>query len=226
MTDLAQSGFDYGQLTGADWQFVQDARDEIQLLGKQTVESICEIGRLLAEVKQRLPHGQWLPWLAAEFAWSERTAQRFMDSHGLIKSANLSDLPRLLELPPSSIADLAARATPEMARRDVLDQVAAGHTPTTSDVKETIRRHKEVGLAHASTPQVVPAANSPSRIAAAIAVTQMSGQSSLKYKKQQMAFWLNTAPLEEIVAAIKPARIQAIIDALQAKLEAAGRKRK
>jgi hypothetical protein len=98
--------FDYGQLSGDDWKFVEDARDEIRRLGKQTVEAICEIGRLLTEVKQRLPHGQWLPWLKAEFAWSERTAQRFMNSHALIKSANLADLPRLLELPPSAVADL------------------------------------------------------------------------------------------------------------------------
>jgi hypothetical protein len=134
--------FDYDQLSGDDWKFVQDARDEIRRLGKQTVESICEIGRLLTEVKQRLPHGQWLPWLKAEFAWSERTAQRFMDSHALIKSANLADLPRLLELPPSAVADLAARSTPEAARQEVLQQVAAGSTPTTSEVKNTVHRHK------------------------------------------------------------------------------------
>jgi DNA-binding XRE family transcriptional regulator len=143
MTEVATSNiFDYGQLSGEDWKFVQDARDEIRRLGKQTVESICEIGRLLTEVRRCLPHGQWLPWLTAEFAWSERTAQRFMDSHALIKSANLADLPRLLELPPSSVADLAARSTPEDARQEVLHQVAAGRTPTTSEVKETIHRHK------------------------------------------------------------------------------------
>jgi len=148
-----QAEFDYGQLSGDGWKFVQDARDEIRRLGKQTIESICEIGRLLTEVKARLPHGQWLPWLAAEFAWSERTAQRFMDSQGLIKSANLSDLPRLLELPPSSIADLGARSTPEAARQEVLQQVAAGRTPTTSEVKETIHRHK-VDRARASVDQL------------------------------------------------------------------------
>ena len=38
--------FDYGQLDGATWKFVQDARDDIRRLGKQTVESIVEIGRL------------------------------------------------------------------------------------------------------------------------------------------------------------------------------------
>jgi hypothetical protein len=137
-----QLGFDYGQLAGDDWQFVQDARDQIRRLGKQTVENIVEIGRLLIEVKERLPHGQWLPWLHAEFAWSETTARRFMDSHVLFKSAKLEDLPRLLELPPSAVAEIAASSTPRSARREILDQVAAGKTPTTAQVRETVRRHK------------------------------------------------------------------------------------
>jgi DNA-binding XRE family transcriptional regulator len=143
MTKVAtRDTFDYGELSGEDWKFVQNARDEIRRLGKQTIESICEIGRLLTEVKQRLPHGQWLPWLAAEFAWSETTARRFMDSYELFKSAKLEDLPRLLELPPSAVAELAARSTPEAARREVLHYAADGRTSTTSEVKETIHRHK------------------------------------------------------------------------------------
>jgi hypothetical protein len=141
-TEITTPAFDYRQLEGDDWKFVQDARDEIKRLGKQTVESICEIGRLLTEVKARLSHGQWLPWLAAEFAWSETTARRFMDSYELFKSAKLEDLPRLLELPPSAVAELAASSTPGPARREVLEQVAAGDKPTTQQVRETVHRHK------------------------------------------------------------------------------------
>jgi Protein of unknown function (DUF3102) len=70
--------FDYGQLPGNDWKFIQDARDEIRQLGKQTVEGIVEIGRLLTEVKARLPHGQWLPWLEANTIVSARQSQRYM----------------------------------------------------------------------------------------------------------------------------------------------------
>lgn len=36
------------------------------------------IGRDLIAVKERLPHGQFLPWLEAEFGMSKITAQRFM----------------------------------------------------------------------------------------------------------------------------------------------------
>ena len=30
MADITTPGFDYGQLAGDDWQFVQDARDQIR----------------------------------------------------------------------------------------------------------------------------------------------------------------------------------------------------
>jgi antitoxin (DNA-binding transcriptional repressor) of toxin-antitoxin stability system len=138
-----QAEFGYGQLSGDDWKFVQDARDEIRRLGKQTAESICEIGRLLTEVKARLPHGKWLPWLAAEFAWSETTARRFMDSHELFKSAKLEDLPRLLELPPSAVAEIAAPSTPEPARQEVLARVEQGEKVTTKAVKDIVASHKQ-----------------------------------------------------------------------------------
>jgi hypothetical protein len=144
MSNIAHPDFDYDQLDGETWKFVQDARDQIRHLGKQTVESICEIGRLLTEVKARLPHGQWLPWLKAEFAWSEGTARRFMDSHRLVKSSNLEDLPRLLEMPPSAVADMAASSTPEPARQEIIERVGQGERITTEAVKETIARHKEL----------------------------------------------------------------------------------
>jgi hypothetical protein len=134
--------FDYGQLDDVTGQFVRNATKAIQQLGKQTVESIVAIGRHLTEVRERLPHGQWGPWLRSEFGWSDRTARRFMDSHALIKSANLSDLPRLLELPPSSLAQLGAPSTPEPARQSVLTRIAAGNTPTVSQVQMTIHHHK------------------------------------------------------------------------------------
>ena len=40
--EFASKTFDYGQLDGASWKFVQDARDEIPRLGKQTAENIVD----------------------------------------------------------------------------------------------------------------------------------------------------------------------------------------
>jgi hypothetical protein len=39
---------------------------------------IIEIGRELIAAKGKVAHGEWLPWLDAEFGWSEDKAHRFM----------------------------------------------------------------------------------------------------------------------------------------------------
>jgi Protein of unknown function (DUF3102) len=38
-------------------------------------------GKLLVEAKERTYHGEWLPWLKANFEGSERTAQMYMRVH-------------------------------------------------------------------------------------------------------------------------------------------------
>jgi len=54
------------------------AAGRIRGLIKSTVESVAEIGRELAGVKCRLPHGQWLSWLDGNFGWTSETARRYM----------------------------------------------------------------------------------------------------------------------------------------------------
>jgi len=43
-----------------------------------TVERAIECGRLLAEAKQRVAHGEWLPWLAEHFDGDRSTAAGYM----------------------------------------------------------------------------------------------------------------------------------------------------
>jgi hypothetical protein len=44
---------------------------------KSTVTDAIEAGRLLSEKKAELPHGEFLPWLKENCAFSERTAQNY-----------------------------------------------------------------------------------------------------------------------------------------------------
>jgi hypothetical protein len=59
------------------WRFVRQAC-EIRRYGQRICGDIISIGTVLHTVKADMPHGQWLPWLRAEFNWGEATAQRFM----------------------------------------------------------------------------------------------------------------------------------------------------
>ncbi len=45
------------------------------------VEHAMRAGEMLAEVKQNLKHGEWLPWLEANFEGTPRTAQVYMKLH-------------------------------------------------------------------------------------------------------------------------------------------------
>ncbi|MGA7487906.1 MAG: DUF3102 domain-containing protein [Xanthobacteraceae bacterium] len=71
-------------------------------------------GELLLEAKLTIPHGQWLPWLRANVAFGERTAQGYMRiAARLPKSATVADLP-LRQV-------LGGLRTPLRAAREVID---------------------------------------------------------------------------------------------------------
>ena len=52
--------------------------EEIQFYKAQAGASIVEIGKRLIEAKEKLEHGEWLPWLSEKVNFSESMAQRFM----------------------------------------------------------------------------------------------------------------------------------------------------
>ncbi len=79
MSDLIQAGFDYAALPVDAALTARAAAERIKLRLKRTVEDIIEIGRELTAVKDELPHGQFLPWIAAEFEMSHVTATQFMN---------------------------------------------------------------------------------------------------------------------------------------------------
>ena len=70
--------FDYTALDPELRSFVQARTTEIHQLVKATLHDYATIGQRVAEVHAQLPQAQFLPWLDAEFAWSERTALRLM----------------------------------------------------------------------------------------------------------------------------------------------------
>src|SRR5262245_14442778 len=65
----------------------------------------CAIGELLVKVREEyLNHGEFLPWLASEFAWSERTAYNKIGVYEMVsKFANIANL----KLPQSALYALA-----------------------------------------------------------------------------------------------------------------------
>lgn len=63
-----------------------------------------------------VPHGQWLPWLDAEFGWSDRTARSYMQVAEAFKSETLSDFSGVT-IDATALYALSAPDVPQAARR-------------------------------------------------------------------------------------------------------------
>jgi len=108
---------------GIDALFLAEHAKQIRILGKRVIGDVIEIGRRLAQCKDRCGHGNWLPWLEREFGWSADTAERFIRLNKLA-----GQIPQIAEydIPVSGLYMLAAPSTPESARTEVIERAEAG----------------------------------------------------------------------------------------------------
>ena len=90
--------FDFASLDVPTARAVRVSTERIRQLVKRSLDDVIEIGAELISVKQTLPHGQFRPWLRAEFGWKERSARNFMNVAQQFKSASIADL----ELDPTA----------------------------------------------------------------------------------------------------------------------------
>ena len=67
-----------GEAPAAPERDIQLITAEIQFFKRQAGQAVYEIGHCLLEAKAQLKHGEWLPWLRDEVAFSEASAQRYM----------------------------------------------------------------------------------------------------------------------------------------------------
>lgn len=131
--------FDYAGLSVADQVAVQSAAVRIRDRMKRTVEDIIAIGQDLIAVKDKLPHGAFLPWIEAEFGMSENAARNFMRVATVYagKSAMIADFS------PTVLYELAAPSTPEPVRRAVEALAGAGESVSVAEVQRLKREATE-----------------------------------------------------------------------------------
>jgi hypothetical protein len=120
--------FSYAQLTPAVAELVRGKADEIRRSTPRMLDAALAIGKALIAVKAALPHGQFLPWLGAEFSWSERTAQRYMSAAEAFEGK--SDSVSHFTLP--TVYALAAPAN-ESVRKELADRVSRGDKPSEAE---------------------------------------------------------------------------------------------
>jgi hypothetical protein len=79
-------------------------------------EAYAEAGKLLAQAKKSLKHGEWLPWLKKNFALSPREAQRYL---AVVNTTSVSHVPLARAATRRNVRTLAVlRTEPEPAPED------------------------------------------------------------------------------------------------------------
>ena len=134
-----QPAFDYDALPPSD---AQEAREVAARIRAKMKTAMIETGQDLARMKDRLGHGKFLKWIAAEFAMTPRTAQNY------IGAAALQDkYEKFSHLPASALYDLAAPSTPSHVYEMVLQRLEAGERPLHATVRDMVKkaRYEQVG---------------------------------------------------------------------------------
>lgn len=130
-----QAAFDYGALPTDIGAEAKAAAGEIRELLNRT---IFEVGAALARIKDRLPHGQFGRWLAAEFGLTERSAQNYMNAAALVAKSETVSV-----LQPKTVYLLASPSTPEPTRQEIIERFDAGEPIPDRTVKEMIGQAKD-----------------------------------------------------------------------------------
>jgi hypothetical protein len=136
-TELIQLAFDYDQLDTETRIVVRQRTTEIRERLRRTAQDIVEVGQRMTEIKDRLPHGQFGPWLSAEFGMSEGHARKMMQVSRAFGQNDHYD-----RFAPTALMLLAAPGTPEEARAEALEAAAAGEPISTKMAEGIVAKHK------------------------------------------------------------------------------------
>lgn len=124
--------FNYSALDPADAAFLRETTGEIRQFARV---AITQIGAKLIEAKARVGHGYFLPWLEAEFDWSESTAQRYMRVSESFKSVTVTDLP----IDAKALYLLSAPSVPQLVRDSIVELAKSGERITPAAAREAVR---------------------------------------------------------------------------------------
>lgn len=139
--ELVVLGFDYSPLEAKVAEKVRSAAESIRQQLQNTLVSAIKIGQELLAVKETLEHGQFLPWLQAEFGWSQRTAYNFMSVAERFELATVASLP----IQPSAAYILAGPTVSDEVRQAAIEKAREGDEINTAVVKELVAETKKKG---------------------------------------------------------------------------------
>lgn len=135
----AVTAFDYSALDADTANLARAMADTIRSRHRNTIKLLLDTGRDLLEIKERLGHGHFGKWLKAEFDWTERTAERYMQAAE--RFADKSDT--VSDLPPTIVYQLSSPSTPATVRDEIVSQLDQGEAVSVPTIRDMIREAKE-----------------------------------------------------------------------------------
>ncbi|WP_159946340.1 DUF3102 domain-containing protein [Rhizobium sp. 18065] len=133
--DTLETRFDY---SGVSEAVAAEAEEAARKIRDRLRGSIIDTGSDLIAIKEKLRHGKFGAWLTFHFNMSERTAQNFMNA-----AAAFADTPKVVDLlPPATVYKLAAKGAPLEVRQSVVNQIAAGATPSQKEIEARLASAK------------------------------------------------------------------------------------
>jgi len=130
MNELTQQTFNYFALPDDIAVEARAVAERVKMRLRRTAEDIVEIGRELVGIKDKLGHGNFLPWIEAEFEMHRDTANSFMRVFS--RFGQMSEIPTFQ---PSILYQLAAPSTPDSIIEKATEKAESGEKVSVEDIK-------------------------------------------------------------------------------------------
>lgn len=131
---MAQAVAIYDALGEEAQEVLRTAVARITKLQQRLVTDVVEIGTALVRAKEAVGHGNFGPWIRAEFNWTERTAQNFM----AVAERFGTNAKCVSHLPLATVYRLAAPGTPDLVREKIVARLEEGQTVEPDEIASEI----------------------------------------------------------------------------------------
>jgi Protein of unknown function (DUF3102) len=120
-----------GEVGQTDDDFLDEVAGRIRQRMTRTAQDIVEIGCELIAVKERVGHGNFLPWIEREFAMSYDMAARFMN----VARNMAMQISQGAKFQQAVLYELASPSIAEEVRTEITERAKAGEKVTLADVR-------------------------------------------------------------------------------------------
>lgn len=131
--------FSYEGLPAKEAESLRRTAADIRRFERSVSRDLLLIGDNLTVAKLLLGHGQFGSWLAAEFGWAPRTAERFMRAAKVFGARNDA----VATLGPTAIYALSAPSTPESVQRALVARLEAGERLSLNEIREVTQAARQ-----------------------------------------------------------------------------------